>query len=122
MHLSSFCKLTSCPCAEEEKADVWMMGDFNFEDGEEDRGLPPQVRERHFVFLVLVGWLVACTPYLAPKQWVQFTDVWPSLYPTQPGYTYDPQINAMAAETTSSGRSRYVPQPPRESNQFILRT
>lgn len=73
-----------CPAAEpeDEKADVWMMGDFNFEDGEEDRGLPPQ--------------------------WSQFVDVWPSLYPTQAGYTFDPQRNAMAAETTSSGRSRRI--------------
>jgi hypothetical protein len=33
------------PATETEDApDVWMMGDFNFEDGEEDRGLPLQVR------------------------------------------------------------------------------
>jgi poly(A) polymerase len=39
-------------------------------------------------------------------QWKQFVDVWPSLYPTEPGFTYDPQRNALAAENSSSGRSR----------------
>jgi hypothetical protein len=43
---------------------------------------------------------------MCSTQWSQFVDVWPSLYPTQAGYTFDPQRNAMAAETTSSGRSR----------------
>ncbi len=97
---------------EEDKADVWMMGDFNFEDGEEDRGLPPQVRDTHTTYDTLPVLLriaivrVAVDHSMCSTQWSQFVDVWPSLYPTQAGYTFDPQRNAMAAETTSSGRSR----------------
>ena len=58
--------------------DVVLAGDFNFGDGEPEGDTFTQAG---------------------------FVDAWPALRPTEPGETYDPSRNALAAFTTTSGRS-----------------
>lgn len=54
---------------------VLMIGDFNFKDEAEVLNVPHN-----------------------------FIDIWRQLNPTDPGYTYDPTINTMAAVTTTYGK------------------
>jgi poly(A) polymerase len=62
-----------------EVPDLLVMGDFNFGDGAPEAQLFAEAG---------------------------FVDVWTTLRPGEPGYTYDPARNALAALTTSAGQSQ----------------
>lgn len=63
----------------EESPDLLLAGDFNFGDD---------------------------APELQSFTGAGFVDAWTALRPGEPGYTYDPARNALAALTTTSGRSQ----------------